>query len=383
MIKGQMIVNLRSNFALVSLILFLFILTACGSDSEDNEGASPTSFDRKAMLSNWADNIIIPSYQLLRNDVNKLKASADAFELDVNLSNLQILRSAWRKAYISWQKVSLFLTGPSEDVFLRNFLNTYPTSAQNITKSILSGNYNLTGATSFDEQGFPALDYLLFGVASTDEAIVEIYTNQKASANYLRYLTDVVERIHLLTGGVTTAWEGEYRDIFVNNDGASATSATNRLVNDFINYYERNLRAGKIGIPAGVFSGGNPEPQTVEAFYESDLSKTLFIEALNTTQNFFNGISFDGVDGIGLDDYLNYLNTIKNGEVLSDLINNQFDASRVSASKLDDNLHLQLNTSNKMMLSTYNELQANVIFLKSDMTSALNISIDFADSDGD
>ena len=46
-----------------------------------------------------------------------------------------------------------------------------------------------------------------------------------------------------------------YRDEFVNKDGSTATSSVNKLVNDYLFYYEKFLRAGKIGMPAGVFSG--------------------------------------------------------------------------------------------------------------------------------
>ena len=63
------------------------------------------------------------------------------------------------------------------------------------------------------------------------------------------------------------------------------------LINDYIYYYEKGLRANKIGIPAGRFSS-TPLPDRVEAYYGRVYSRALAIEAANAVDNFFNGRSF-------------------------------------------------------------------------------------------
>ena len=182
---------------------------------------------------------------------------------------------------------------------------------------------------------------------------------------------------------VLNDWNDGYRDSFVNNDGTTATSSVNKIVNDYLFYYEKFLRAGKIGIPAGVFSG-DPLSNKVEAYYAKDVSKELFLLGLDAAQRFFNGMNYQSdVSGSGLKAYLDYLNTIKEGADLSTLINNQFDASRNKANALDNNLAFQVESDNVKMLETYDELQKNVVFLKVDMLQALNIKVDFVDADGD
>ena len=52
----------------------------------------------------------------------------------------------------------------------------------------------------------------------------------------------------------------------------TATSSINKLVNDFIFYFEKGYRANKIGILAGVFSD-NPLPDRVEAYYGKIIQK--------------------------------------------------------------------------------------------------------------
>ena len=66
------------------------------------------------------------------------------------------------------------------------------------------------------------------------------------------------------------------------------------MANDFIFHYEKELRAGKVGIPAGIFSV-NTLPQNVESVYHPEFSNELFQVSFNAHVNFFNGNSFDGL----------------------------------------------------------------------------------------
>jgi predicted lipoprotein len=370
-------------------LIFPIVLLCCVaiyscSDEDSDNSVNADSFDRQMMLVNWADAIIIPAYQDFNTKVNSLKEASDAFEVSPNSTNFNILRQRWEDAYITWQNVSMFNIGPAQSTFLRSFLNIYPTNTVNIDANINSGNYALQDINSNDEQGFPALDYLLYGLAETDSDILQFYTTNPNADNYLTYLTDVVNRMEALTNEVVSGWEGDYRATFVNNSGNSANSSTNVLVNEYMKYYEVFFRNGKIGTPAGVFSAGMQIPENVEAFYKKDLSKTLCLAALDALQNFFRGNRYNQTSTIeSLESYLDFLNTMKNGEDLSLLINSQFDTSRVLISVLDDNFYQQINTDNTAMLEAFEALQDNVVFLKSDMMSALNINIAFESNDGD
>ena len=155
------------------------------------------------------------------------------------------------------------------------------------------------------------------------------------------------------------------------------------MVNDFMFYYEKALRAGKVGIPAGVFSS-EPLPDRVEGLYREDVSRLLVLEALQASQDFFNGVAFESsTQGNSLKAYLDYLNAIKNGEDLAVLINNQFEAARMAILDLDENFSEQISTNNSKMLQAYDELQRNVVLMKVDMFQALSINVDYVDADGD
>ena len=373
-------------------IFFASLALVIWGCSDDNSSDGPEdNFDRSAMLENWAGNIIIPAHQAFDANTSALKVASDNFETTPSMTNFNTLRNAWETAYISWQNIEMYLAGPAVNVFFvpgtqpRSFINAYPTNTDNIDSFISSGNYDLSLNNTFDEQGFPALDYLLYGLADTDADILAFYTGADSS-DYLNYLTDVVDNIDSKSNQVLSSWEGDYRNTFVSNSGSSVTSSTNIFVNAYMQYYEILFRNGKIGIPAGISAqgAGTPVPENVEAFYNNDLSKRLYLEALDAVQGFFRGTTFNGTtNGESLESYLDFLNTMKNGEDLSTLINNQFGVIRTSANNLNDSFFNQINTNNTLMLSIFEDMQDNVILLKSDMFSALDIQVSFFSGDGD
>lgn len=371
-------------FIFTIVILASLGIYSCSSEDSGTDDSTSDTFNRQALLSNFADNLIIPAYQDFNGKVADLKTASTAFETTPNMANLNTLRQTWEDAYVTWQNVSLFNIGPAETTFIRSFLNIYPTNVDNIEANISSGNYALQDINRNDEQGFPALDYLLFGLADTDADILSFYTTNSNANGYMTYLTDIINRIESLSNSVTNSWQGNYRETFVNSSGNTANSSTNVLVNEYMLYYEAFFRNGKIGTPAGIFSAGAQTPERVEAFYKKDLSKTLCLEALDALQRFFRGTSYNGATSTeSLEGYLNFLNTMKNGDDLSALINTQFDISRTLISGLNDNFFEQINTNNGQMLDAFEALQENVILLKSDMFSALSINIAFESNDGD
>jgi hypothetical protein len=366
-----------------SILPLLAAMISCSDADETEDDNNTDSFDRGEMLQNWADNIIIPSFENFEGITQNLEAKTLAFTEEPTEAGLAELRSAYVEGYLGFQTVSIFEIGEAEAVNYRANLNTYPLDAEGVEEKISSNEYNLELPSSYDEQGFPALDYLLNGLAETNTEIVEFYTSHENAEVYKNYLQNVSERINALTSVVHSGWKNSYRDDFVANTGSSSTGAVDRITNDYILYYEKFLRSGKIGIPAGAFTG-NPVPGAVEAYYSPSLSKDLYLKALETTQNFFNGRHFDGSqNGPGYGDYLDYLNTIKNGEDLSSLIDGQFVTINEQAAVLDNNFVSQVENNNNDMLAAFDELQQNVILLKVDMMQAISISVDYVDSDGD
>lgn len=272
----------------------------------------------------------------------------------------------------------MFEIGKGEEINFRNYVNTYPADVAAIDANIASREYNLELPSTYAQQGFPAVDYLLYGLADTDEEIIKIYQEK---AGVFTYMLTVMDRMVDLTAQMEESWRSFTRDDFVNNTSSSSTGSVDKFTNDYVMYFEKILRSGKIGYPAGAFTG-TPSPQNVEAYYADDLSKELYQAALQSFYDFYLGKSEIG-NGPSYSQYLIYLDSMKDGENLDDLIKAQFAKVFAESEKLDDSFRTQIATDNAVMLSNFDELQKLVVLLKLDMMQALSISVDYVDSDGD
>lgn len=370
-------IKMKVSGYIVLAFLCVFSFSACDDDSVS--GKVTDNFDRSSMLTSWVDNFILPYYAEFIQASEALTAAAVDLQATPDADRLSALREAHVVAYRKWQTISLYQIGLAESIGLREKINAYPTNVDGVEAGISSGEYNLELSSQRDRQGFPALDYLLYGSAADDAAILNRLVNEAVMRNYI---VDAARRIETLTKEVNQQWIDSFRAEFIASDGGGATASVDRMINDYIFYYEKWLRAGKVGIPAGVFSG-SPDSKLVEARFNGEISRTLLLEALQTTQDFFNGDGADGMTSFGLADYLNFLGTEKNGERLSQLINNQLNSARTAIEALDQDFATQINNDNIAFLEAYDELQKVVVLIKVDMLQAFNVAVDFVDADGD
>ena len=366
---------------IIAIFTLLIIGLAC---SKKDETAIENNYDRTALLTNWADNIIVPSFVNYQSKVQVLVTDVSNFNSTPNVSNLQLVRTSWLEAYKAYQYVSMYNFGKAEEVYIKESSNTYPTNAVGIDANISSGNYNLTLLSQFDKQGFPALDYLINGLGTSDAAIVEFYVTNANANNYKQYLSAVSNRLITNANNIVSDWNSGYKNRYILNNGTSVSSAVNFTTNNFVKNLEKDIRTGKLGIPAGIFSSGVLYANKVEGFYKNDISKILLNEALKASQDFFNGKYFNATTtGPGLKGYLDFLNTVRNNQKLSDIINNQYATVFSVNNQLNNSFSTQVTNDNAKMILAYDALQKNVIYTKLDMMQALNISIDYVDGDGD
>ena len=60
------------------------------------------------MLTNWADNIIIPSIASFKNSLTQLQEVANIFVNDPTPDNMSSLKETWFSSYLKWQYVEMF-----------------------------------------------------------------------------------------------------------------------------------------------------------------------------------------------------------------------------------------------------------------------------------
>ena len=362
------------------LILFtslLFLISCGGSDSNDNTPPSfSDNFDRVECLSNIYDNIAILAFQEFMLKLDNLDESSSYYiKNPSNLTALNSLRSSWLDAYLVWQHVEVFSHyGKGEDILYGFKMNTYPTDI-NRTKNIINGIAQFNPAF-LDNQGFPALEYLIYGIEASDEEIL----NTLNSSSSLTLIGDIVSEMKSNTSLVYDWWL-KNRSMIVNDNSSTATSSLNLLINDFIYHYEKGFRTNKFGIPAGYFSGGQTFPEKTEGYYAGDISKLLALSSLESIYNVFEGRKYNDNTVIG-ESMSTYLDFLLEGALADDILL-KLDNINTSINNLDDDFAIQIETNNDEIVNTFNLIQSVVAKFKIDMTMAMGVGIDYISGDGD
>lgn len=356
------------------LFLVLFLSTAflaCKDQNTDKE-----DYDRAPMLENIADNLIIPSYARLEADLNNLKRTIDSLNTNMNQMWLDSAKYFWLESYKSWQLCKVYEIGPASDIALRSSMNTFPTDTALIESNISSGNYTLGSVGNIQAIGFPALDYLFY--ADSD---INLLNRISGSPNFRQYLTDLVDKMIQDLAYVNTQWTSSYRNSFVASTGTASGSSTNNLYNEMV-YDLELIKNAKYGIPLGKDILDVPRPTYVEAYY-SGYSNLLARENMMSIENLFLGRDLNGANGPGFDDYLDFCEAKRGSEDLSVVIKNQFSTLETEMIALPDPLSDALSTNYAQVDDLYFSIKTQVLYMKTDMSSALGLIIEFFDNDGD
>lgn len=325
------------------------------------------------MLENISQEVIIPSYAAVQEDMMSVDEALDAFEGARTEGNLSMLRERVLEAYISWQACSVFEFGPAAENNLRLVMNTFPVDTGQIGLNLTDDvTYDLNSAVNADAQGLPALDYLLFAVSNASVALSDF---EGADNPRMVYMHDCVDRMLDAVDATVSGWD-VYAVEFKSNTASDVGSPIGLLVNQ-INYEFELLKNARVGIPLGKKTLGVTQPEKVEAVYASH-SFELAIANLNGIE-----AAFDGGAGSGLDDYLNALDARGTEGLLSEQILLGFTLIREEFESFDVSMQEAIENEPVDLESAYTAIEQTVVLLKTDMPSQLGVQITYQDNDGD
>lgn len=365
----------------IALLAFCIAsVSVCCKKKEKGDPAAEepaATFDKQAMLLNYADNLILPAYTAFRISLDSLISAYDGFKDSGSLSDFQACKQKFTVAYLKYQRISIFGFGPGEDANIRVNFNIFPADTQKIKANITGGSYNLSLASTIDAKGFPAIDYLFYGHQSTELRQKELLNSEN---NRKKYVSDVLNDMSIKINAVVASW-GSYRNVFVSSLGTDVGSSIGFMINQ-INYELDYLKNAKIATPLGLRSGGTPLPGHCEAIYEGQSLKYA-LETLTTIENVYLGRSFTGNDGKGFDDYLDHLQIMHIDLPLNAAIKLQFQIAREKMNAITNPLPQQVFDNSATVNTAYKELVKLLVLLKTDMPSGLGVVITYQDGDGD
>ena len=193
--------RLRLNSSKLCLTAAVGLLTGCvglGTTEPAFEDAQLAD----AIVRDFADVVIIPTYLTLADRLGELSTTAQTLQADPTEANLQAAREGWVHAREPWEASEGFLFGPVDGYGFDPALDSWPVDRTALDQVLGAGD-ELTQAyvSSLDDtlQGFHTAEYLIFGAAN-DKTAAEL-TPREAS-----YLVAVVAEMAELGSDLAAAW---------------------------------------------------------------------------------------------------------------------------------------------------------------------------------
>jgi uncharacterized protein len=364
------------NLQILLMCFFAIIVSFSCEKSSLNEPLKTNGFDRKAMLQNYADNLILPAFNNLQTETTKLEQSIQALTQSPSENTLIATQNAWEQAFSVWMVANSYNFGPAGEDGIRKGLveeiGTFPVSEQKIEANIEKNIFTFSDFNR-DNRGFLALEYLIFDLKGNQEVLKKLQ-----NANRKTYLKALANDIKTKVTAIAKEWE-TYKIAFLSKTGTDVGSSTSQLYNEFVKSYE-GLKNFKIGLPLGLRAGQTQtEPNKVEAYY-SGKSLIYFKLHFNNLENIWLGKGQK--DGLG---FKEYLETVEGGKALVLSTEIQLASIKKNIDELTEAqpLSLQIASNTEKLKALHTELQKNTRYFKSDMSSVLGIAITFSSGDGD
>ena len=361
------------NWNFVYLFVFAAIalmLQACGEEGGESD---PEVSDFTNLLTNQIDEVITPTmvaYQTELTNFNSTIQSVTSMD-EVTLSSI---RTAFSDAYIAYQSAAVHDYFSTSSIDLVDLTNLYPIDVTILEDLIATESNRFSSGDHERANGFPALDYMLYGPSD----VVSYFNEDQKRLAFLKSLVgDMKDRADVLTD----QWSG-LRENFIEADGTSLGSAISGQLNGSIAYYEFNVRENKVGIPIGRI-GPNDSPITpdgtkIEAYYRSQFDGNdafaiaLVRAAVEEMEDLYLGTTSSGSDGQGYDELLN----ARDQSSLDTDIKAQFQL-------IINELNGRTSITEDNNTDLYDAIQGLVTLFKSDMLPVLNVQDADGANDGD
>jgi uncharacterized protein len=332
---------------------------------------SAQTFDRRAMLENLVNNIIVPNHQAFWMSTMNLEQGIVAFSLAPNEETLVQIQDLWRASAIAYQPVQLLGFRDVMTIHSRIYKATKPETIERTIAGDSVLDVEFVQSIGSNTIGLPALEYLLFDAQGDNTLVLNALTEDQRR---MEYLVAVAQALRMSADDLQVYWQDNAEAfIAADQDGGDLQGSINMLVNEILPNLEV-LITDRMGSAMGILTG-EPNPEDTEAHLSNNgLSmQAQTVEAICELMS--------GGDGVGFDDYLVFIEQTSLAETLTtqcETIRVGFDELIAQAIPLE-----QLVTDSEDLRVLLDEIRELSRYLEVDMTNQLGIAITFSDNDGD
>src|ERR1044072_3225170 len=123
--------NTRTKALVTAALAGSLLLVVCckKKDSVKDPAKNPDTFDKQALLTNLADNLIIPSYKDFKGALDSLTLAFNTFKSSGSQEDFLKVRLRFDLAYLKYQRISIYGFGPGDDASIRSNFNIFPSDS--------------------------------------------------------------------------------------------------------------------------------------------------------------------------------------------------------------------------------------------------------------
>ena len=361
-----------TRLAIIPLLTLAALFAACTSSN------APA---REDILTSATANLILPRYEALAADMNALSRAADALCANPTQPALDAARQSWRNARAQWLRSQSLWFGPVMERRSRSLVDWAPIEPAAIEERIQTGAITPSDAREFlpsTQRGLGAVEYLLFQPAALQTLA--------AAPNRCTYSAAVAATAAAETDAILAEWngasgdrEGGYAAYF---DGSAENSLISKsALNDLVRisvFMSRSISDMRLGKALGV-DGQIPDLTALNAGPANNAAQDIRNQILGM-QDAYLGASDLSPDAAtpGVTDLVRGISPDAD-----DRMRAAFAAALAAASALQEPLPQTLAADPAPATAAYNAVKELQIRLNTEVVSLLDITVGFADTDGD
>lgn len=154
----------------------LLLSSSCNNTSTSNNATAsqtPANDMTTLVVSGFADQVVIPTYQQLVTEAGELSKAVNTFVETPTDETLKAAQNAWIVARSPWEHSEAFAFGPAESLGYDGDLDDWPVNETDVV-AVINSNEELTPESvkklQTTQKGFHTIEYLLFGLDNNKTA---------------------------------------------------------------------------------------------------------------------------------------------------------------------------------------------------------------------
>lgn len=354
-------------------------LMSCNSDS----GKDFTDYQQQ-ILTNAADQVIIPAYAEFEDSTNTLKQGVTDLCSFIpgqrTDTGLESVRESWKAAMGAWARLQIIRFGPVLEENRQLSIQYWPDPNKKVAISanqIIADDAIITESyireTPIQSQGLPILEYMLFSGLEGDP-LADL--NGEKSVRYCALLSAVSEFLHTQARTLHQNWVNNYRDEFTNPPVGNSFVDTEDAIETLINSMAELLQIIRDDKLKAVLGNTTTNPDAAES-HRSQLSLDNIVQNLESLR-----LLYLCIDTFGFDDYLR---VVADEAIVDVTVSDLFQQSIYAAAQIHSPLSLAVNdpTERALVENLAQHIDELANYVEHEFVAAMDASLGFNANDGD